>query len=468
MEKQLKRKVVILGGGLTGLTLAFLLQRAKIEFILLEKSGRAGGVIHTSRRDGFTFETGPNTGIIAHPEVVELFEMLAPNCQIELADPNAENRWILKNGKWQPLPAGLIAGIKTPLFTFKDKFRLLGEPFRKKGNNPMETIAELVKRRMGQSFLDYAVDPFISGIYAGDPDRLVTKYALPKLYALEQNYGSFIKGGIMKAREPKSDRDRKATRKVFAAKGGFQQLINALVNNIPESNVIYNAQQVSVSRYENAFLSTVNTADGHQLEITSQQFVSTVGGHALSQLFDFIQPKTLKPILALEYARVVQVIMAYNKWNGPALNAFGGLVPSNEKRNILGVLFPSSIFKGRTPEDGALLSIFLGGVKRPEIYDLSDDKLLEMVHAEMNDLLKTNQSNLAFVEIHRYQHAIPQYGKNSPERLRCINEIEAQYPGLILAGNIRDGIGIADRIKQATDVAGSVGGMEEWSVGGME
>jgi len=464
MEKQLKPQVVILGGGLTGLTLAFLLHRRQVDFILIEKSARAGGVIQTSHRDGFTFETGPNTGIIAHPEVVELFEMLTPNCEIELANPKAENRWILKGGKWQPLPSGLIAGIKTPLFSLKDKFRILAEPFRKKGTDPLETIAELVKRRMGQSFLDYAVDPFISGIYAGDPNRLVTKYALPKLYALEQNYGSFIKGGIRKAREPKTERDRKATRKVFAAKGGFQQLISALVNEIPAKKIIYNAEDVKVSKVGDAFSTKFNIAGGNHFELNSQQFVSTVGGHALSKVFDFIEPETLKPITELEYARVVQVIMAFNKWNGPALNAFGGLVPSKEKRSILGVLFPSSIFKGRTPEGGTLLSIFLGGVKRPEIYDLSDEKLLELVHAEMNDLLQTNQSKLAFIEIHRYKHAIPQYGKYSPERLSSINEIETRNPGLILAGNIRDGIGIADRIKQAKDIARVIenggGGME--------
>jgi len=216
-KTETKPKIVILGAGITGLTIGYYLQRAAIDFVIVERSPVAGGVIQTHERDGFVYETGPNTGIIAHPEVAELFELLAPGCQLELADPKAENRWILKNGKWVPLPSGMMGGIKTPLFSLKDKLRLLAEPFRKKGDNPMETISELVKRRMGKSFLEYAVDPFISGIYAGNPDLLVTKYALPKLYNLEQQYGSFIKGGVKKSREPKSDRDRKATRKVFSA-----------------------------------------------------------------------------------------------------------------------------------------------------------------------------------------------------------------------------------------------------------
>jgi oxygen-dependent protoporphyrinogen oxidase len=450
---EIKPKIVILGAGITGLTIGYYLQRAAIDFVIVERSPVAGGVIQTHERDGFVYETGPNTGIIAHPEVAELFELLAPGCELELADPKAENRWILKNGKWVPLPSGMMGGITTPLFSMKDKLRLLTEPLRKRGDNPMETISELVKRRMGKSFLEYAVDPFISGIYAGNPDLLVTKYALPKLYNLEQQYGSFIKGGVKKARAPKSDRDKKATRKVFSAKGGFKNLIAALQQAIPKEKIIFNATDVSISKSGEKFVTRFSANGQRQTELTSEQLVTTSGGENLKQLFDFIEPGFFEPVLALEYARVVQVIMAFNKWNGPELNAFGGLIPTKEQRNVLGVLFPSSIFKDRAPAGGALLSVFLGGVKRPDIYDLDDKMILEIVNSEMDNLLQTNKSDKAFIGIHRYRQAIPQYGKTSPAKLQRIAEIEKQHPGLILAGNIRDGIGIADRIKQATDIA---------------
>jgi protoporphyrinogen/coproporphyrinogen III oxidase len=455
-KKELTPQVVILGAGITGLTIGFYLQRANIDFAIVERSPVAGGVIQTHRREGFTYETGPNTGIIAHPEVAELFELLAPACELELADPKAENRWILKKGKWTPLPSGMISGIKTPLFSMKDKLRLLSEPLRKRGENPMETISELVKRRMGKSFLDYAVDPFISGIYAGNPDLLVTKYALPKLYNLEQQYGSFIIGGVKKAREPKSDRDKKATRKVFSAKGGFKNLIAALQKAVPDDKIFFNADNVSVSKAGNNFITRILDSGRQKIELTSEQLVTTTSGGNLKQLFDFIESGFFEPILSLEYARVVQVIMAFKKWKGPELNAFGGLIPSKEQRNVLGVLFPSSIFKGRAPAEGALLSVFLGGIKKPEIYNLDDEKILELVNNEMDNLLQTSKSEAAFIEIHRYLQAIPQYGKTSPERLDRIAEIEKLHPGLTLAGNIRDGIGIADRIKQATEIAGKL------------
>lgn len=450
MEK--KTGVVIIGGGLTGLTLAHLLQRHNISFLLLEKAERPGGVIQTLQRDGFTYETGPNTGIIAHPEVVELFEMLRPDCDLEQADPAAESRWILKNGKWHALPAGMISGIRTPLFSLRDKLNLIAEPFRKKGNDPLESVAQLVRRRLGHTFLDYAVDPFISGIYAGDPEKLVTQYALPKLYALEQNYGSFIGGAIKKARETRSAREHKATRKVFSAKGGFGNLINALAKAIPNEKIHYSASGIRIDKNKNGFVSGFNK-DNTWHQITSAHVITTVGGHALAELFTFIRPKETKPIAALEYARVTQVVMAFKKWNGPPLNAFGGLIPTKENRQLLGVLFPSSIFPGRAPAGGALLSIFLGGVKKPELINLDDKELLSIVEEELNQLLDIHRSEKAFTEIHRYAHAIPQYGVTSPERLDRIRQLEEMHPGLILAGNIKDGIGIADRIRQATDIA---------------
>ena len=200
MEKQLNPKVIIIGAGLTGLVTAHYLIKNGISVTLVEKNSRPGGVIQSIKEQGFTIESGPNTGVVSHPEIVELFEDLAGSCKMAIANPEAKKRLIWKDGKWHALPSGLIDGIRTPLFTFGDKLRILGEPFRKRGTNPDESVAGLVLRRLGKSFLDYAVDPFISGIYAGDPGTLITRFALPKLYNLEQKYGSFIGGSIKKGR----------------------------------------------------------------------------------------------------------------------------------------------------------------------------------------------------------------------------------------------------------------------------
>ena len=182
-------KVAIIGAGLTGLTTAFYLKKAGIRFCVFEKEKRVGGVIQTVSEDGFTYEKGPNSGVISFPETVELLEELASHCSLEIANQLAKKRLVWKGKKWHELPSGLWGGISTPLFSWYDKFRILGEPFRSKGTNPNERLDQLVLRRLGKSFLDYAVDPFVLGIYAGDPSWLVPRFALPKLYNLEQKYG---------------------------------------------------------------------------------------------------------------------------------------------------------------------------------------------------------------------------------------------------------------------------------------
>ena len=176
--------IAIIGAGLTGLTTAFWLTRAGKKIQIIERQDRAGGQIRTFQENGFVYESGPNTGVVSYPEVAELFAALSPDCTLETAREESKKRWIWKGNKFHALPSGLVSAVTTPLFTLYDKFRILGEPFRAKGTNPDESVAELAARRLGKSFVDYAVDPFLSGVYAGNPHTLVTRHALPKLYNL--------------------------------------------------------------------------------------------------------------------------------------------------------------------------------------------------------------------------------------------------------------------------------------------
>jgi protoporphyrinogen/coproporphyrinogen III oxidase len=450
-----KVDVTIIGAGLTGLTAAYYLRKNGCKVILIEKNSRTGGVIDTVKEDGFVIETGPNTGVLSHPEVAELFEDLYDKCTLETANPESKRRLIWKSGSWHALPDGLGKAIKTPLFSPGDKLRILGEPFRRKGTNPFETLEELVLRRMGRSYLDYAVDPFISGIYAGNPSYLVTRFALPKLYALEQNYGSFIKGAIKKGFEPVEPRMKKATKEVFSAENGLSSLVSALDVAIGKDNIILNAKNTSVSLSGDKYIVSTSTGEDEKY-FESDYVITTVDAGALEPLLPFIAPEEVSAITNLEYARVVQVVLAYKEWQGIELNAFGGLVPTRENRRILGVLFTSSFFKNRAPEQGALLSVFLGGTKRPGSVDLSDDEIKKIVYEEVSEMFKLSRPEPDILRIFRYQRAIPQYGKSSEERLNAITGIQNRYPGLILAGGIRDGIGMADRIKQACLIASEI------------
>lgn len=456
MNSIIEKEIVIIGAGLTGLTLAFYLKKQGKDVLIIEKSAKTGGVIQTVKDDEFIYETGPNTGVVGNPEVAELFEDLEGLCTLEIADPSAKRRLIWKNGKWRALPSGFRSAVTTPLFTLTDKFRVLGEPFRKKGTNPEENLADLVKRRLGKSFLNYAIDPFISGIYAGDPKYLIPKYALPKLYALEQNYGSFIKGSMKKAKENKKDpRMQKATKEVFSAKGGLSNLIKALTEKTGLENILLKAKNTTVLPVENGF-EIQTEINGEIVQIKAKKVVTTSGANELMNLLPFLTEQEKIPFQELKYASVVQAIVGYRKWKGRDLKAFGGLVPTIEERNILGALFTSSFFTGRAPKSGALISVFMGGTKRPEIYEMEDEDIETLISRDLCEMMGMPIFRPDLFEIYRYKYAIPQYGLSSAQRFETINQLQEKYPGLILAGNIRNGIGMADRIKQARDIAGEL------------
>jgi oxygen-dependent protoporphyrinogen oxidase len=444
--------IVIIGGGLTGLSLAYYLKKYGRHPLVLEKSEKPGGVIKTCSEQGFTYESGPNTGVLGNKEIAGLFDELKDLCTLETGNRDSKKRYILKDGRWQALPSGLFSAISTPLFTPGDKFRILGEPFRKPGNDPDESVADMVVRRLGRSYLDYAVDPFISGIYAGDPSRLVTRHALPKLYALEHIYGSFIRGSIKKSREKKSDEEKKATKEVFSVSGGLGNLITALEDKIGSDSIMCGISDLKTEYSHPGFSASLSTPDGKNYIIKTSVVISTVGSYCLPIVFPFLPSEILSPILRLEYARIVQVSLGYKKWDGLPLDAFGGLIPSKEGREILGILFPSAIFKGRAPKDGALLSVFLGGMRNHSVFVKSDNEIINIVLNEIKKTLRVN-NDPDLLKVFRYEHAIPQYEKSTGQRLEYIKKAEENYPGLILAGNIRDGIGMADRVKQARNIA---------------
>ncbi len=443
--------VVVIGAGITGLVTAFLLIKKGKKVLLLEKNAKVGGQMETIREDGFVFESGPNTGVVSNADVVELFQMLQSRCSLEAARKEANIRLIWKNGTFHALPSGLLSAIKTPLFTWNDKIRILFEPLRKKGDDPFESVGSLTRRRLGKSFLDYAVDPFISGIYAGDPNKLVTRFALPKLYNLEQNYGSFIRGAIKKASEPKTDRDRMATKEVFSVSGGFENLAQALSDEIKSENIRLSVSQIDIHPADNGWETILPDSEE---SIHSRYVVSTAAAYALPSLFPFIAKEEMESISNLHYAPVIQIGVGIKESNGHVPNAFGGLIPSCEKQKMLGILFPSSCFSHRCPEGGGTLSFFIGGSKHPEYLSYTDEVLKQLVKEELHNMLNFPVDySPEKIKIFRHTQAIPQYEADSEQRLASLENIQRQYQGLILAGGIRDGIGMADRIKQATKIA---------------
>ena len=453
--------VTVIGAGLTGLTTAYWLKRGGKNVHVVETDSRIGGQIKTQRFEHYIYETGPSTGAVSTPEVAELMNALAETsqgqCQIETAPDAAKRRLIWKGNRFWELPSGPISAITTPLFRFSDKLRILGEPWRKRGNNPDESVASLAARRLGQSFVDYAVDPFISGVYAGNPYTLVTRYALPKLYALERDYGSFIRGSIAKKKQPKTDRDRMATKKVFSAKGGLSNIPQAEADYIGMENISLGVSHVSISQEGQGWITTFQDANGNRQQLQSRWVVTTCGAYSLPELLPFVDKERMDAIAQLVYSPIIEVNVGMSDTFGGDYCAFGGLVPTKEKQQILGILFPSACFTGRAPEGGALFSFYLGGVRNPEMMSKTDEEIQAIVIQNLHSMLKfPAQAKPDFIHIARHQRAIPQYNADSGQRFSAVESIQEQYPGLVLGGNLRDGIGMGHRITQAAKIANKI------------
>lgn len=453
--------VTVVGAGLTGLTTAYWLSRKGISVRVVETKDRIGGQIRTCHQGSYIYETGPTTGSVSTPEVAELMADLAVtsggSCLLETAPDAAKRRLIWKGDRFHELPSGLVSAITTPLFRFSDKLRILGEPWRKRGDNPDESIASLAARRLGRSFVDYAVDPFISGVYAGNPDQLVTRYALPKLYALERDYGSFVRGAFAKMRQPKSDRDRLATKKVFSAKQGLSNIPEAEARLIGMDHIRLGVSQVTVNPCGDRWQTTYTDADGNACVVESQWVVTTCGAYNLPDLLPFVSDERMDAISRLVYAPVMEVNVGMPDTYGGDYQAFGGLVPTVERQQILGILFPSACFTQRAPEGGALFSFFLGGIKHPELLDKDDDEIRSLVMHCLHKMLKfPAEAKPDFIHISRHHRAIPQYGADSGRRFEAVASLEHQFPGLVIAGNLRDGIGMGHRITQGAKIANAI------------
>lgn len=456
-----KTEVLVVGAGLTGLTTAYQLSKSGKKVHVVEQRKRVGGQIQTFCEDGFVFESGPTTGSVSTPEVAELMSDLAISsdgkCLLETAPDSSKRRLIWKGDRFHDLPSGPLSAISTPLFRFSDKIRILGEPWRKKGTDPDESVGRLACRRLGKSFVDYAVDPFLSGVYAGDPDTLITRYALPKLYNLEQNYGSFIRGSIAKAKESKTDRDRLATKKVFSAVGGLSQIPEAEADAIGHEHISLGVKNVQVKPSNEGWLTTFVDNMGQSRQLLSHYVVTTCGAYCLPELLPFVGKEQMDAIASLHYAPVMEVAVGVrNDWGGD-YRAFGGLVPTCEHKKILGILFPSSCFQGRAPQGGVLFSYFMGGVKQPELLDLSDKEIEYYVLKYFHEMLKfPSKVEPDLIRIFRHKRAIPQYEVTSGARFAAVQHLQEQYPGLIVGGNLRDGIGMAHRITQAAKIAAEI------------
>ncbi len=440
------KRIAIIGSGITALARAWQLTQRGHEVSVLESSETIGGAIQSHREGNYLAEEGPNSIQINSAEV-DAFLKSIPGFEDRavVASSEANKRFILRNGKPQAVPMGPLSAVTTPLWSFGGKLRVLKEPFIPAIDpTTEESAADFVRRRLGDELYRYAINPLIGGIYAGDPEKLSLRYAFPKLYALEQNHGGMIRGAIAKMRAARHSDAPKVNKRIISFKDGLAELPNLLATALGESVhtgiSIKSIQQVDTG-WEIDWNGTIHRYD---------EVILTTPAHALAKLpFCESLQQALQPLQSIDYPPVSVLSLAFKRTHvAHPLDGFGVLVPECEKRTILGALFPSSLFADRAPEDEALLTVFIGGERQPELAVADTEAVMATVLPELKSLLGISGAP-TFVHHKHWPRAIPQYKLGYGSLLAQMDSLEAKFPGLKLAGNYRDGISLSYCIEAA-------------------
>jgi oxygen-dependent protoporphyrinogen oxidase len=447
--------VLVVGAGISGLATAFHLERRGHAVRVLEAAARPGGVIASHRRDGALYETGPNSALDTTPLIGELLSAAGIAGERLDATAAAAKRYVLRGGRLVPLPTSPGAFLRTPLFSLRAKLALAREPFvPPAAPDREETVADFVRRRLGREFLDYAIEPFVAGIYAGDPDGLSVRAAFPRLHALEQRYRSLIRGQFLGARE-RARRGEKAKNAAasFSFRDGMQTLPDALAHRL--RGLETGVRVVRVARGADAAFEVEAERDGERLAARARALVLAVPADAAAGLTRPLVPAAAQALDAIAYSPVAVVASAYRRDDvRHALDGFGFLAPRKEGRPILGTLFSSSMFDARAPADTVLLTTFVGGARNPVLAQSAPDEIGAVVERELAALL--GAASPRWQDVVRWPRAIPQYTLGHLARIAALERAEADVPGLFFRSNYRDGVAVGDCVKAAASTADAV------------
>lgn len=435
--------VAVLGGGLSGLSAAWHLQRAGIRAVVLELSLRVGGAIGGTRSGDWFHEGGPNSLFETSAEIATFIDDLGLRSRALYAPEAAKKRYIVRGGRPVALPGSPLGFVSNRLLSWPAKLRILGEPFRRRSSpETEETVQAFVQRRLGPEFLDYVVNPFVAGVYAGDPQRLSVRHAFPKLHALEQEHGSLIRGAIKRRNPSGAPRGR-----MLSFPNGLDEIPAALASTLSE-NLRLGCDVTSVRPLPQSGISLGYTQNGSRREDRFDAVISTLPAPALSRIHFDGQPAlaAARVIGELQHPPVVSVFTGFLRSDvDHPLDGFGLLVPEVEHRQILGTLFSSTLFPGRAPHGHVALTTFVGGMRQPELASLSDDELVERVHQELRALLGL-RGRAVYVHLRRWPLAIPQYNLGFQRLKDAYQTLETTLPGFFVGGNCRDGISLSNCI----------------------
>jgi oxygen-dependent protoporphyrinogen oxidase len=435
------KKLLVIGGGLAGLGAAWEAKRAGAEARVLEIGAQFGGVVQTIREHGYQFELGPNTLLLSDPAFVSLLSDLGLDGEIVEAAPAARERFIVRDGKLVSVPMSVGHFLTTPLFSIGGKLRLLREPWTKRRpgeSTADESLADFARRRLGAEAFTYGLEPFVAGIFAGDPEKLAVKHAFPRLEKMESEHGSVIRAALKAKQAGKAH----GPRRLVSFNDGMTALPRALAAQLGSALELRAALTALKRNASDGWSAEWRTPAGTKQD-NFDGVVITVPAHRLADLpLPGELSAQLLPLTKIEYPPVSVAVLAYPRHAvAHPLDGFGALVPRVENFSILGVLFSSTLFPGRAPAGQVLLTAFVGGSRQPELAALPDEELAAKVNADLGRLL-TISAPPVFQRVVRWERAIPQYNLGHGEILEVAEAAEKSWPGLALAGSYRGGVSV--------------------------
>jgi oxygen-dependent protoporphyrinogen oxidase len=444
---------VIIGAGVSGLVAAHRLKKMGRDPLLIESGDRVGGVIQSREVEGFLIECGPNSLRGSH-EFLDLVEELNLTGELITANPHAP-AYIYADGRLQAAPMSPPALVKTKLISNAAKLRLLREPFVKaRRESGEESIASFIRRRLGNEILERMVAPFLSGVYAGDPEELSVQACFPKLSEFEAEAGGILRGALRAARQSRkgASSPKRSLRPYRLC--SFRHGLSALPETLSRS--------LGDRLLTGARIIGIKSAGGFEIKIEHRGEIKTINSPALvvstpayvtAHLLGPVAPEIAALVAEIPYVSIASVPVAYRAEQvARKLDGFGFLAPRGEGLRTLGSIWNSSLFAERAPEGWVCLTNFIGGATDPEAIKLGDEELIRIVHDDLGKVLGVSGEPRR-LPITRYERAIPQYTLGHAARVERIEAMLRDISGLWLAGNYLRGISLGDCIKNAERVA---------------
>jgi oxygen-dependent protoporphyrinogen oxidase len=458
-------RVVIVGGGISGLALAHRLRQSApaADVTVLEERQRPGGTLWTEQRDGFQVEIGPNGFLDTKPTTVELCRDLGLGDRLLCASEAAQrNRYLFLNGRLRPLPGSPLSFLGSGLLSWRGKLGLLLERWRpRRQGGGDESIDAFARRRAGREAAEVLADALVTGIYAGDPALLSVRATFPRLVALEERHGSLLKGLAAAARQRRAEaaaRGEPAPRpgRMWSFREGLRLLAETLAERArPVLGVT--ARRLEERNAAAGRPRWLVHGDGQE-RWEADAVVLTCPAYRQAALLDGVDRELAEEVGAIPYNRVAVVALGYRAADvSRPLDGFGYLTPQRTRRDLLGVQWCSSVFPDRAPPGAVLLRALAGGWHRPEVVDWDDARLLAAARAELRLALGV-VADPAFHHVVRWDRAIPQYHLGHLERVARVEARAARHPGLFLGGNAYRGVALNDCTEQAALLAGRVAG----------